>query len=208
MKQLLSFLKTSFLGGLLLVLPAWLAVLLLLKLVMQLHIFVKPVTTELPPSLAHPRIIATLLLILFCFLVGALIQTAIGAQLKNLLEKTVLDKLPGYSTLRSFAGQLTDFEKTDEFKPALVEIEEALVPGFLIEQHPGERCTVFIPSAPTPMAGDIYIIARRRVHLVNVSMVTMMKCISKWGAGSGKLIEALDAGHEDLSGIFPQGGKS
>jgi len=38
------------------------------------------------------------------------------------------------------------------WKPALVEIEEALVPAFIIEELEDQRVTVFVPSVPTPFA--------------------------------------------------------
>ena len=94
MKQLLDFLKTTLLGGVLLVLPAWLAVLLVVKAVIHLQVFVKPVATHLPESAAHPRVIAVLLLIAMCSAVGLFIQTAIGAQAKHLAERHLLEKLP------------------------------------------------------------------------------------------------------------------
>jgi uncharacterized membrane protein len=90
-------------------------------------------------------------------------------------------------------AQLTEFEKTGDFQPALIEIEDALVPGFFVEQHTNDRCTVFVPSVPTPMAGAIYIIASRRVHRLNLPVIKVMQCISKWGAGSDALVAALDA---------------
>ena len=77
--------------------------------------------------------------------------------------------------------------------PALVEIEEAVVPGFIVEHHSGNRSTVFIPSAPTPMAGAVYIIDNRRVHRLDIPAVAVMQCISKWGGGSDKLVAAYDA---------------
>src|SRR5262245_16365103 len=122
MKQVLDFLKTTLLGGVLLVLPAWLAVLLLVKAVMQLQIFVKPVSEHLPQGAGHPRILAVLVLIALCFAVGLAIRTAIGAQAKRTVERVVLDKIPGYSTLRGFASQLTEFDHNASFQPALIEI--------------------------------------------------------------------------------------
>jgi uncharacterized membrane protein len=192
MKQLIAFLKTTLIGGALVVLPAWLAVLLVAKALMHLQVFVKPVSSHLPASIEHSRIIAILLLLTLCFLVGLVIQTAIGAHVQRVVEKRVLEKLPGYTILHGLAGQLAAFEKTEGFQPALVEIEEALVPAFLIEELSGERCTVFVPSVPTPMAGSLYIIARNRVHPIDVPVTTMLKCISKWGAGSDQLVAALD----------------
>ena len=58
MKRALAFLKATLLGGVIVVLPAWLAVLLVLKALGHLEIFVKPVSSNLPRTLEHPRVIA------------------------------------------------------------------------------------------------------------------------------------------------------
>ena len=67
------------------------------------------------------------------------------------------------------------------FQPALIEIEDALVPGFFVEQHTNARCTVFVPSVPTPMAGALYIIATSRVHRLDLPAIKVMQCILKMG---------------------------
>jgi uncharacterized membrane protein len=116
------------------------------------------------PSTNHrtPRVLAIVLLVALCFAVGLLIQTTFGAHIKRAAQRLVLDKIPGHSTLHGFAARLADSDETASFQPALVEIEEALVHGFIVEQHSGNRCTVFIPSVPTPMAGAVYIIDNSR----------------------------------------------
>jgi len=157
MKRILAFLKATLLGGVIVVLPAWLAAMLVIKALRYLQVFVKPISSHLPQSVAHPRIIAILLLIGLCFLVGVSIQTAIGAKAERVAERAVLEKIPGYTTLRSLASRLSDHAETASFQPPLIEIEEALVPGFIVEQDSGNRSTVFIPSIPTPMAGAVYI---------------------------------------------------
>jgi len=193
MKHLLAFLKATLLGGVIVVLPAWLAVLLVLKALGHLEIFVKPVSSHLPQSIAHPRVIGILVLVGLCFLVGVAIQTAIGQKAERAAERAVLEKIPGYTVLRSLASRLSDHAETASFQPALVEMEEALVPAFIVEQHSGNRCTVFIPSVPTPMAGSVYIIDNNRVHPLDLPAVSIMQCISKWGGGSDKLVAAYDA---------------
>jgi uncharacterized membrane protein len=82
-----------------------------------------------------------------------------------------------------------------------VEIEEALVPGFIVEQHSGNRCTVFIPSVPTPMAGAVYIIDNNRVHPLDLPAISVMQCISKWGGGSDKLLAAYDAARSHAASL-------
>ena len=44
-------------------------------------------------------------------------------------------------------------ESEGAFRPALVELEEALSPGFIIEELDDGRYTVLVPSVPTPAAG-------------------------------------------------------
>jgi len=193
MKRILAFLKAALLGGVIVVLPAWLAVLLVLKALGHLEIFVKPVSSHLPHSIAHPRVIGILVLIGLCFLVGALIQTAIGRNAERAAERAVLEKITGYTVLRSLASRISDHAESASFQPALVEIEEALVPGFIVERHSGNRSTVFIPSVPTPMAGAVYIIDNNRVHPLDLPAISVMQCISKWGGGSDKLLAAYDA---------------
>ena len=72
-----------------------------------------------------------------------------------------------------------------------MEIEEALVPAFIVERHATGQFTVFVSSSPTPMAGAIYILPPERVHPVAVPLAKAMQCVTKWGVGSGELLAAL-----------------
>jgi uncharacterized membrane protein len=191
-KGILRFLKTTLLGGALVVLPAWLAVLLFVKAVMKVELLVQPLVKLMPDGLVHPRVVAVALMVVACFFVGALVRTAFGQRAKGLVEDRVLEKVPGYTTLRGIAKQLGDLEENHGFKPALVEIEEALAPCFIVETHEGDLFTVFIPSAPTPAAGTILIVDGARVHPVAVPVATMFRCVTKWGTGTGELLAARE----------------
>jgi hypothetical protein len=46
-------------------------------------------------------------------------------------------------------------------------------------------------SVPTPAAGAIYIIAKSRVHVVDVPFTSAVSVISKWGAGSSELLAGM-----------------
>ena len=94
MNRVVEFLKTTILGGALVVLPVWITVLLLLKAVMQLQIFVKPVASALPSDLVHPRVMAVLVLLIVCFAVGAAVRTAIGSQVRRTVERIIVLEAP------------------------------------------------------------------------------------------------------------------
>jgi len=73
----------------------------------------------------------------------------------------------------------------------LAEIEEALVPAFIIEELDDGRLTVFVPSVPTPLAGGVYILSPNRVHALNIPFTQAVKVISRWGSGSKDLVAAM-----------------
>jgi uncharacterized membrane protein len=190
----LQFLKSALITGLVIVLPAWLALLLVLKLLVQLGVLVKPISKQMPEDVNHPQIIAALVFILVCLCVGLLVKTAFGRLLGKTLADNVFNRIPGYQPLRNIARQFNDMNERDGFNPALIEVEDGcLAPAFLIETHPNGHSTVFMPSVPTPMAGSIFIMPSERVHSIDVPVTTMMKCISKWGSGSSELITALQS---------------
>lgn len=193
MKELFNSIKSVFLTGLLIAFPAWLALLLFAKVLAHLKVFVKPITVAMPEGVNHPLPWSIIAFVLTCFGVGLLFHTTIGKLAGRAIDQTILQKIPGYPSLRSITNQVADFESENGFKPALIEIEDGcLTPAFLIETHNCGRSTVFIPSVPTPMAGSILIIPSERVHPVDVSVPTMMKCISKWGTGSSAILSAMN----------------
>jgi uncharacterized membrane protein len=104
------------------------------------------------------------------------------------------ERLPGYGLLRSLTQRLAGDSDESAWTPALVELEEALVPAFVIEELDDGRFTVFVPSVPTPLAGAVYVLSRERVHLLDVPFTQAVSSISRWGAGSSDLVAAMRKG--------------
>lgn len=192
--RILKSLKGALVTGLLIVLPAWLALLLFVKILVKLGVIVKPIAGQMPEGINHPELIAFAAFILICLFVGIVFHTAIGKAIGRSIESAVFDRIPGYSSLRGIAAQTAGFESEESFKPAMILVEDGcLAPAFLIEAYEEGLSTVFMPSVPTPMAGGIFVMPSERVFPVDVPVTTMMKCISKWGSGSSELIAALKA---------------
>jgi uncharacterized membrane protein len=94
--------------------------------------------------------------------------------------------------LRSLVASLGGDETMQGFAPALVEIEEALVPALIVEELPDGRFVVLVPSVPTPVAGALYILSPARVHRVNVPLSHLIRVYTKWGEGAGELVAAME----------------
>lgn len=191
MKLVRDFIATAFIGGALVVLPIYLAVLLLFKGMQAVVGLVRPVAKLLPPWLPAENILALLLLVIVCFVVGIVVRTRIGRNIGARLEAAFLGKIPGYATIRGLAQRMAGEAGDSVWKPALVEIEDALVPAFIVEEHDDGRYTVFVPSVPTPFAGAVYILDRARVHPIDVPFTQAIQSVSRWGSGSKELVAAM-----------------
>jgi len=193
MKTMAEFAKTTLIGGLLIILPLYLCLLLLAKAAMGLLALINPIAAQIPASVQFREVVAILLIAAICFIAGLIVRTGPGLYAKNAFERAILEKLPGYRLLRGLAGRVTGHADDPAFAPALVEIEEALVPALIVEELDDGSYTVLVPSVPTPMAGAIYILPRERVHPVNVPFTKAISVFSKWGAGAGDFVRAMRA---------------
>jgi uncharacterized membrane protein len=191
MKFAREFLVNTLVGGLLIVLPIYLTVLVVLKGMQSLAAVVRPLAMLLPAWLPAENLLSLALVLVVCFLIGVAVRTRVGGILRQWMDRAVFERLPGYGLFRSLTQRLAGEGRENVWKPALVEIEEALVPAFIIEEVADDRFTVFVPSVPTPLAGAVYILSRERVHPLDVSFTQAIKSISRWGSGSKDLVAAM-----------------
>jgi uncharacterized membrane protein len=191
MKTLAKFLKLTLIGGLLIVLPIWVCLLLLLKAIQGAMAMLMPLAKLLPQNIVHPKVVALALLIVICFVVGLLVRLPRLQQLREWLAEHFFERIPGFVLVRALARRMAGDREEESFQPALVEIEEALVPAFIIEQHSDGQFTVFVSSSPTPMAGSIYILQPGRVHPVDVPLRKALVCVTKWGTGAAEMRAAM-----------------
>jgi uncharacterized membrane protein len=191
MKKALHFVGSSLGAGLLIIVPVYLSALLLLKAMRSVARLVKPMAKLLPEGFPAEQVFSLLLVLLICFLVGVIVRTPRGRTARSRIEKTLFERIPGYALFRSLTEQLAGMGNEQVWKPALAEIEEALVPAFIIEALDDGRFTVFVPSAPTPLSGNIYILTPERVHPVDVPFTHAVKSLSRWGSGSKELVAAM-----------------
>jgi uncharacterized membrane protein len=75
MKALIRFVKTSLIGGSVIVLPIWVTVLLLLKAIKGAVGMLQPIAKLLPQTVVHDNVVALGLLVLICFMTGLLVRT-------------------------------------------------------------------------------------------------------------------------------------
>lgn len=205
MRYAREFVTSTVAGGLFVVVPVYLAVLLLLKGMQSVGGLVRPIAVLIPDWLPAERLLSLVLVLAVCFLVGMAVRTRSGRAVRERMEMVFLDRLPGYGLLRSLTQRLAGDSEERTWQPALVEIEDALVPAFIIEELDDGRFTVFVPSVPTPLAGAVYVLRRERVHLLDIPFTQAIRTVSRWGAGSKDLVAAMRRGV--TAPVGPAGGR-
>ena len=109
MRSLAEFVKTTLIGGLLIILPIYVSVILIAKAVQGIVAAMKPITAVIPASVQFREIVAVLVIVAVCFVAGLIVRTGPGLRAKNAFEGAVLERLPGYTLLRGLAGQRLGF---------------------------------------------------------------------------------------------------
>ena len=130
MKKGPRFVLRAVLGGFLFVIPVYLAVLLLLKGMKSVAGIVRPLARLLPESVPADMLLSLLLVLVVCFLIGAAFSTRVGSSLRQRIEKTLFERIPGYAVIRSLTQKIAGSSDDKVWKPALFELEECLVPVF------------------------------------------------------------------------------
>ena len=177
--------------GLIVIVPIGVVFLLLVKLTEILEKIAAPLGLESSFGAAIALIIAIVVAILFVLLVSWVVGTVMRRFVSyQKFETTILNQVPGYQIVASIAKGFVEGEVS--YPPALIELHGpgVGVMGFVMEEHANDLFTVYVPSVPVPTVGNIYVVERERLTLLEVGGAELTDCISQWGIGSQKIMAA------------------
>ena len=99
MKFVREFLANALVGGVLIVLPIYLAVLVLLKGMKSVAALVRPFTVLLPDWLPAENLLSLVLVLFVCFLIGVAVRTRVGANAPRADREVALRETSGLRAL-------------------------------------------------------------------------------------------------------------
>ena len=191
MNRVPHFVRTTLVAGVLFLIPIVVLVVIIAKALEFAHRFSDPLAARFPVMTQHtPVLLASLLLIIVCFLLGLLAQLGPARMGVAWLERTLLSKLPGYAFLKG-AGESVLGQEGQAYPVVLARIEDAWQFGFVIEELNGGYRAVFVPDAPNPMSGAVYFMGPDRVRATDVPVSAALKCLRLLGAGGRTLLPDL-----------------
>jgi uncharacterized membrane protein len=192
-KTLLSFVKTTVIGGLFVVLPLLLFYVLMGEILDAIILLATPVAELFPEDsldfLRNPDALAWLLILLLSILFGLAIQIGWVARLGGWVEAHTLALLPFYVAVKQVSQALiggTD----DGFKGGLLDNNNGILElVYILEYLEDGRVVVLLPFAPASFTGSVKIVEGAMVTELQVSVGEVSKVIAHWGVGTEKLLQ-------------------
>ena len=192
MRKVLGFIRTTAIGGLLVVVPISVGLFVLAQLYIAIVGFVRSFVDALPVNLQNKAglvfVLTVLTLIGLCFVTGLIVRTRLGIGLRRWARRNIANRIPMYNALTSLTKRVVGVDGT-QFAPVEIDLfgSESRLLGFLVEKLPDDRCAVYVPSAPLVTAGQVYVVPSTRVHAMSAKMSDAMAVVSQWGVDARTL---------------------
>jgi uncharacterized membrane protein len=190
------FVKTAVLGGVAVVLPLALFIIIFKWIFTTLTDIIQPLTNLVVarshfPELAADLIVAVIILAL-CFVVGVVVRTKFGHFVQEGFEERIMKIAPGYPMIKSIVTQFLGRKKRAFSSVVIVRAFEndTLMTGFITDEHADGSYSVFVPTAPNPTTGFVFHLQPQFVHPIKVSVERAFRTILGCGTGSADLIQA------------------
>ena len=188
-----KFFWTTFIGGLVVLLPITLFI-LITKLVLDFaRNVVKPLTQVIEiKSISNEYLIdliAIVLILAFCFFVGLFVQTQFGKGFFNYIDRILFDRLPFYGTIKTTVQQFTGTKKIPFSDVIMVDVfgNDTRMIGFVSDEHENGNLTLFVPTGPNPTNGFIFHVKKEQVEYLDLKPDEAMRTIIGVGAGASSL---------------------
>jgi uncharacterized membrane protein len=193
MKSLSAFLKATIVGGALYLVPVVLILLVLGKVHGVTIKLVAPMAEALQlqdvGGINLARLLGIVLIVVACFLAGLFARTRVAQQFVSWLERAILSNLPGYSLIASLGADVAGVGETrSEMKVVLARIEDAWQLALMVERVDATHSAVFVPGAPDPKSGSVYMMSDNQFKVIDVSIRDAMHVIKGLGIGSKALL--------------------
>lgn len=179
--------------GILISLPVILYLSLIYFTISLLYRLLTPVSTMI--SIGSDEInwfthLISLMLLIFIFVfVGYLTRYRSLSRMAVSIENRYLVKAPLYMTIRDMVQHFSGLKKMPFSQVVLVDPygNGIKLTGFVSEEITPELYTIFVPTAPNPLNGNIYHVPKASLTFLNVPPEIAMRSIVSMGNGSSSL---------------------
>lgn len=196
--NLQTFLKTTIIGGMVVLLPLILLIKIMWWLIAFMMAQIEPIANLLTAAFTigdkYSSALALLMVVGLCFWVGLMARLKLGSMLWVSLENNTLKKVPGYSALKEIVHMFSKPNKQSFSKAVLVRPwgDDVWLTGFITDTADNGFVTVFSPCSPNPSTGFVFHVPSSKVIELNGHEGLAFKTVLSCGVGAAPLVKTLD----------------
>jgi uncharacterized membrane protein len=197
MNAIAQFVRTTIVGGLLFLAPIVVLIVILAKAfdyakkglnAVVVHI---PAVSDLSAGVATVLTIA--LIALVSFLAGLVAHTVTAQRVVDILESTVLSKIPAYEYLKQESASALGVAEVGELPVVFVPMEGGWQFGVQTEALSDGLVSIFVPGAPNPHSGSVFFLSTDTVRPAGIKLAAGLNCLRRCGAGASALAASWPA---------------
>jgi uncharacterized membrane protein len=192
-RSLVQFIRTTFVGGIVFLIPFLVIALLVGQAMDILRRLARPLERVAPRWLdfgpTTQLIFAAAGLLLLAFQAGVFARTRPGQALVGWIEGSVLGALPQFSFARGVAESLEAGE--EKGRVVLVPADAGLSIGFLFEEPVEGLYPVFLPDAPQWTTGSVIFVEEANIRHIDMTMLEATRLLKRMGAEERGLLERI-----------------
>ncbi len=192
MRAISHFLRITVLGGVLFLTPIVVLAFILSKAFDLARRALKPMAAIIPDRFVSGEtmeaILAIVLIAILCFIAGLFARTRPAQRMVAELESSVLSKIPAYEYLKQAGASVMGLGEMADHPVVLAKLGGAWRIGVQTGAESGGLVAIFVPNAPNPMSGSVFLVAADSVHPTDVPLAAAMGCLRRCGAGSEALL--------------------
>jgi len=207
MSGLQRYIRTTLIGGVLVVLPLFVVANLLLWRAEWIAGKTAPVARFVAADLHVPvwfgQTLTISAILVACFALGAIVSTRFGNRAYNWLERNTVQRVPGYQPVKEIVSYLGKRDQNPFSRPVIVDIGGGIrLTGFLADEGAAGP-TIFVPTGPNPTTGLILHVSAEHVQRVALPGSEALKTVIACGAGSQRLLRSILRPDAELADSAP-----
>ena len=191
MNAIARFVRTTILGGVIFLAPIVVLIVILAKAFdfakkgLNAGLVHFPAASELSAGAA--TVLSVTIVALVCLLAGLVAHTVIAERLVNLLESSLLSKIPGYDYLKQESASALGVAEIAEHPVVFVPMEGGWQLGVQTEALSNGLVSIFVPGAPNPHSGSVFFFSTDIVRPAGIKLAAGLNCLRRCGAGASAL---------------------
>jgi uncharacterized membrane protein len=195
-RQLLGFVKTMVVGGLLFLFPLVFVTIVVGRAFTLMLRTTRPIVDNLIPvrtvvDVAVVDVVAVVAMLAGCLVAGLVARSRIGRAAYRAVDANLASLIPGYATLKARLGDAEgDEARRKAIKTILVRLDDQSQLAFEIERLPDGRVVAFLPGAPDPWSGTSVIVDAGRVTPLAIDILVLGRLLKDLGAGTSAALQA------------------